>query len=164
MKQITYQKILIPYDGSHLAKCIVPHALAIISAFNPEILIINVIDSLFNINLKIAPVTSFSASGNFADTAQRVQLLEKKAAHHHVERLKKEFQVHGVVNVKSAILEGNPGDEIVKAAKHFKSDLILMSTHGRSGLRRVLLGSVTDYVIHHAGCPVLVVRPTKKLA
>ena len=53
---------------------------------------------------------------------------------------------------------GNPSDEIVKAAKAWPADLIIVGSHGRGGVERVLLGSVAEAVVRHAHCPVLVVR------
>jgi nucleotide-binding universal stress UspA family protein len=59
---------------------------------------------------------------------------------------------------KDFLAEGSPGDEIVSAAKSFGADLIVIGSHGRSGLGRVLMGSVAEAVMRHAPCPVLVVR------
>lgn len=54
---------------------------------------------------------------------------------------------------------GDPRDTIVRTAEAVKADLIVMGTHGRRGLSRVVMGSVAEDVIRHAPCPVLVVRP-----
>jgi nucleotide-binding universal stress UspA family protein len=54
---------------------------------------------------------------------------------------------------------GEPGQEIVKAAKDWGADLIVVGSHGRRGLTRALVGSVAETVMRHAPCPVLVVRP-----
>ena len=53
---------------------------------------------------------------------------------------------------------GNPAAEIVSVARLLKSDLIVISTHGRTGLKHLLLGSVAETVLRHAPCPVLIVR------
>ncbi len=58
------------------------------------------------------------------------------------------------------VWEGDAGDAIVTAAQAEGADLIVVGTHGRSTVGRFLLGSVSDHVVHHAGCPVLVVRPS----
>ena len=55
--------------------------------------------------------------------------------------------------------EGTPSDEIVQCAKETSSDMVVLGTHGRTGLAHVLLGSVTERVLRHAPCPVLTVRP-----
>jgi len=58
------------------------------------------------------------------------------------------------------VWDGDPGDSIIAAAESEGADMIVMGSHGRSTVGRYLLGSVSDHVVHHAMCPVLVVRPT----
>lgn len=62
------------------------------------------------------------------------------------------------------VWEGDPGDGIVAAADAEHADLIVVGTHARGGVGRSILGSVSDHVIRHAGCPVLVVRPLDEAA
>jgi nucleotide-binding universal stress UspA family protein len=57
------------------------------------------------------------------------------------------------------IWTGDPGNALVAAAESEHADLLVVGTRGRSGAGRMLLGSVSDHLVHHAGCPVLVVRP-----
>jgi universal stress protein A len=61
------------------------------------------------------------------------------------------------VECQTKSVEGNPGDEIVDYAAKIGADLIVMGSHGRTGLSRLLLGSVAEKVLHRATCPVLVV-------
>jgi nucleotide-binding universal stress UspA family protein len=56
------------------------------------------------------------------------------------------------------VWEGEPGEAIVAAAESEKADIIVVGSHGRSGVSRFLIGSVSDYVVRHAHCPVMVVR------
>jgi universal stress protein A len=56
------------------------------------------------------------------------------------------------------LLSGNPAHEIVALAKREKAELIVMSSHGRTGIPRMLLGSVAEVVVRHATCPVLVLK------
>ncbi len=56
------------------------------------------------------------------------------------------------------LLKGTPADEIVKAAKEWLADVIVIGSHGRGGVQRALLGSVAEGVMRHAHCPVLVIR------
>lgn len=60
--------------------------------------------------------------------------------------------------VTTEVYQGNVKEEIVEAAKRFGADLIVVGSHGYGFLSRMLLGSVSDFVIHHAPCSVLVVR------
>ncbi len=76
------------------------------------------------------------------------------------------LQAQAVVNAARAqgadasflVWEGDAGDGIVAAAQAEAADLIVVGTHGRGTVGRFLLGSVSDHVVHRAGCPVLVVR------
>jgi universal stress protein A len=63
------------------------------------------------------------------------------------------------LTVSHALLEGNPAEEIVRCARQRQVDLIVMGSHGRTGIPRALMGSVTTQVLHHAPCDVLTVRP-----
>jgi nucleotide-binding universal stress UspA family protein len=62
------------------------------------------------------------------------------------------------VRVKTLLLTGVPHERIVQAARSQRADLVVMGTHGRTGLRRFFLGSVAERVVASAGCPVMTVR------
>jgi universal stress protein A len=67
----------------------------------------------------------------------------------------------GLEGATTAVRMGRPAEEIVAAAGKGKSNLIVLGTHGRSGLSHLLMGSVSERVVRHAQCPVVVV-PTRK--
>lgn len=71
---------------------------------------------------------------------------------------KQEAQKAGVANVETALLQGYPINEILRRAEDRQAELIVMGTHGRSGIKRLVLGSVAENVLRGSGCPVLVVR------
>lgn len=73
-----------------------------------------------------------------------------------------EKEIHGTVPAVTLVCDGAPAVEIVELAKRLPADIIVISTHGRSGLKHVFLGSVTEQVVRHAPCPVLVVRENEK--
>jgi nucleotide-binding universal stress UspA family protein len=62
-------------------------------------------------------------------------------------------------SIKILVRSGSPAKEIVKAANEMGADIIVMSTHGRTGLRHALMGSVAEKVVRYAVCPVLTVKP-----
>lgn len=66
------------------------------------------------------------------------------------------------VRVESLVMEGDPVDMILRAAKETHSDVIVMGTHGRTALTRLLLGSVAEAVLRKAPCPVLTAKPDLK--
>ena len=72
-----------------------------------------------------------------------------------------EDEANGDIQPTRLVADGVPFDEIAKAAKWWESDLIVIATHGYTGLKHVLLGSTVERVVRHAPCPVLVVRSRK---
>ena len=103
-----------------------------------------------------------------------VNVLEKRrlsgaGSHERVDQARSERERHLVTVVRDAraagvkaeflVWDGDPGGSIAAAAEAEQADLIVVGTRGRSGAGRMLLGSVSDHVVRHAACPVLVVRP-----
>ena len=74
------------------------------------------------------------------------------------EELKRAVREHGVTANTEVVVAQFTGEAILEAARRLGADLIVMGTHGRGGLRRVALGSVAEYVVRHADCPVVTVR------
>lgn len=81
------------------------------------------------------------------EAAEELRGLEKQAHH---------------LRIESTVMEGDPVDMILRAAKETDSDVIVMGTHGRTALSRLLLGSVAELVLRKAPCPVLTVRAQRK--
>jgi len=71
-------------------------------------------------------------------------------------------EVRGMVPADTLVRAGCAVEEIINVARKLPADLIVISTHGRSGLNHVLLGSVAERVVRHAPCPVLVVRENER--
>jgi universal stress protein A len=67
-------------------------------------------------------------------------------------------EVRGKAPTESVVRSGSPSVEIVKFAKSWPADVIVIATHGNTGLKHVLLGSVAEQIVRHGPCPVLVVR------
>lgn len=164
MKNLSYRRILVTNDGSTLAKSAFPHAISLALAAKAEVLLLQVINSVAQELEAMSdpamgmnpPVVSY---GNIA--IELVKENQQKAILQ-MEKIKTEFLKAGIPKVTTYIMEGLAQDVIIDIARKKHCDLIVMSTHGRSGLGRVMLGSVTDHVIRHASCPILVVRPGKE--
>lgn len=135
-----YEKALLALDGSERSRSAIPHARR---ATDGEVLLLQVIDSVGQI---IARTTPSELSGDLA--SQLVQA-ERTAARHHLEAAASELREAGVATATVTVREGVPGAEIVRLAEEEGCDVIVLSTHGRSGISRMILGSVADYVVHH---------------
>ncbi len=75
-----------------------------------------------------------------------------------LERWRQEAESLGIAGVAAAQAVGDPAIEIVNFARSSGTDLLVVGTHGRSGLRHAILGSVAERVVRHAACPVLTIR------
>ncbi len=72
--------------------------------------------------------------------------------------------VNGKASYEVEVLMGDPAVEVLQAAKRLRANLIVMATHGRKGLRHLILGSVAEHVVREAPCPVLTVKPKTLVA
>ena len=145
-------KILVPSDGSKTAKKAAAYAIELAKQLNASIIILSVIDQ-HSIIAKTVP-----ASKTPRHTIEPVGDYLKEAAEEYTAEIKKMCDKNGV-DSKIFIKTGHPAEEIVKAAKKSKADLIVMGSHGRSALSATVLGSVSYGVIHNdKKIHVLIVR------
>jgi nucleotide-binding universal stress UspA family protein len=107
----------------------------------------------------IQPVVPYVAGEDIGAAELYVKLEEstKQEAQRSMDKLMQRLERLGV-KAKSLLLRGIPADQIVKAAKNRKADMIVIGTHGRTGLSKLLMGSVASRVISTAPSPVLTVR------
>jgi len=146
LKEGKVQKIIYPTDGSKTAKKALEFAAHIAKDTKAEIIVLSVAD---------AKLRGFPR----AMEPQMMQEL-KKEAQKIAEKARKELEKDGL-KVQAMTAEGSPSEEIVRLARKEKADLIVMGTHGITGLARVIIGSVADHVIREAQCPVVLV-PAKR--
>lgn len=78
--------------------------------------------------------------------------------HHAEEALKQKLAEHGLASASIHIAFGDPGNEVAEYAKNVASELIVLPSHGRTGLARLLIGSTAERIVRLAHCPVLVLR------
>ncbi len=85
-----------------------------------------------------------------------------RATEEHAQVMLKQFchdAVGGVAKVSYHIRHGDPFESILDASEDFKTDLIVLATHGRTGIKRLVIGNVAEKVVRHARCPVLTLKP-----
>ncbi len=137
------EKILVAVDGSPFSEAAVDQAISLGGICNSEIFLISVVD-LFPEQMAVAPALVEKMSEEVREHLDDAKAKVDKA------KIPCETIVH---------MGGKPHEFIIQEAKEKSIDLITMGTHGRTGLERVLLGSVAQNVIGHSPCPVLVVPP-----
>ncbi|WP_435181785.1 universal stress protein [Halorussus sp. AFM4] len=138
-----YDRILVPTDGSDQSERAFERALDLALTYDAELHLLNVVD--------VSALT-----GEF-DGMAVVDRLEE-AGRGIVHRLRDRAREAGVDTVETLVREGIPYSTILEYADDNDVDLIVMGTHGRTGLDRYLLGSVTERVVRKSDVPVLTVR------
>src|ERR1700758_1665436 len=146
---LTYNRILVPIDFSEHSKRTVSYATRTAKRNNSTIYLLHV----FQIpDYVISPYAR--RSQNSAEVQSHVDAAEQDAREN-LETFAQELSKRGV-KVQSYLRVGYPFNEIVLMAKHFDVDLIIIGSHGRGGISRLLVGSTAERVVEHAACPVLV--------
>lgn len=140
-----YKKILIPTDGSETAKKASAHGIRLAKSLGAQVTALYVCD-----------VTAFFGVPTHAIIDTMNALLEDEG-NKVLSEFKKNSKKEGV-KFDSMLKEGVPYEVIIETANELGHDLIVMGTHGRKGLDRLLLGSVTEKVVRTAHCPTLVVH------
>jgi len=136
------RKILVPVDFSECSRKALHYATALAKQCQAEILLLHVLE------MPPIPVQAFETAFLEAPAEESVEkeLSEWQA------------QVGSTAPVKTLVCSGSASPEIVRTADENNMDLIVIGSHGRTGLARLLLGSTAERVVRHAPCPVLVVR------
>ncbi len=147
-----YQKIMVPLDGSELAECVLPHVEAIAKGCGVR-------DVIF---VRVAEPVRLPATdegyGFSAEEVKRIELKSRAVVENYLNQLMNRVKYDGI-NVQSEVLVGGrAADVIADYANKGKVDLIIIATHGRSGVSRWVWGSVADRVLRSACVPVLMVR------
>ena len=156
-----YSKILVTLDGSEVSQQAIPHAVTLAKQTGAEVILLQVIDSESQMLMRAAGATiePIPVGQVTADIAHEAVVAEREEAEANLTAVKDAMTAQGVGKVTMLVREGYPGDEIVDAAHETGADMVVIATHGRSGISRAILGSVADHVMRNAGdASVLLVR------
>jgi len=155
-----YNKILAPLDSSELSECAVAHIKAIAGGCHvPEVILLNVVEpSIIPFSDTIVSPEAIEQSKQFLENERQSQLTTEQYLNKVANSLSKDC-----VTVQTVVIPAKAGqgvaDIILDYADNNNVDLIIISTHGRSGITRWAMGSVADKVVRHAKVPVLTVAP-----
>jgi nucleotide-binding universal stress UspA family protein len=146
-----YQKIVVPLDGSGWADAAVPHAARIAKNNDAELILLHVYHSPL---AQYQDTLALSTKEEFVDQ-------EYESIKSHIIAIRNDVRAQGV-KVRGHILYGrSPAYQIVKFVENEEVDLVVMSSHGRTGLARFVFGSVAQKVMQSLEVPVLIIRPDK---
>jgi len=149
---VTYERIVVPLDGSEIAECALPHALSLARAIHTPIHLIRVVD--------ITPLTLVSPVGLGVEQAAYFAALEaldaeEVAASEYLEEIRRELKEFGI-DVSIEVDRGLVVPTLLDAVR--PQDLLTMTTHGRTGLKRWFFGSVAEELIRRSTAPILLIR------
>jgi len=149
-----YKKVLVPLDGSPLAECTLSHVKNLFKDGSlGEVTILNVV----KVDLPWATIKNAQSPQDIDLDAIRKPLFI--ASRKYLADIESRLVSEGI-NVKTESLEGNrPADAITEYAQKRGIDMIIMGTHGHTGLKHLMLGSVAFGVLHQSHVPVLLIRP-----
>ncbi|HEX5827007.1 MAG TPA: universal stress protein [Candidatus Limnocylindrales bacterium] len=140
----TTKKLLLATDLSEASASATDEAFELALELKASLLVVSVID----------PGALLLPGGRFRARVDQVRERREQLAQGLVERGREQG-----LDVSFLVWTGDPGDMIVEAAQSEHADMVLVGSHGRGAVGRFFLGSVSEHVVRHAPCPVLVVRP-----
>lgn len=146
--------IIVPLDGSELAESVLPIAVDLAKRIKTEIVLVRAYE---------LPVTAYYRTDDYAEaeafipTRKELVAAMSREAREYLDAKIKEIRDGGFERIRSEIVEGPAAEQIIDLART-SGGLIAMCTHGRSGVKRWVLGSVTEKIVHHAASPMLIVR------
>lgn len=149
------RRILLPTDFSGCANYALPYAAAIARATQARIVCLHVVEP-------VVPAVGYTGLADPMPIADISEQLED-SAEREFPRLTDCEEFMGL-EVEEVIVHGDAAAEIVRVAGEQEADLIVISSHGRTGLGRMIFGSTAEAVVRHASCPVLVVKPPQEEA
>ena len=145
-----YRRILWPTDLSRLARTALPHAMQLAAGSQGELVIVHVLPT-------VAAYLSPAIAGLPWEQIDRAnRLMGQRKLDRMTTAIKAE---HPELRVHNVVAKGVIAEEILRVARRLRCGLIVLATHGRTGLKHVLMGSVAENVVRRAPCPVLIVRP-----
>jgi universal stress protein A len=144
--------ILLPTDFSECGNSALVSAASLARKFGASILCVHVIEP-------IVPTVGYSGMTEPLPIADITEQLED-SAERELPKLAECEECAGL-DIEELIVHGDAASEIVRVAKERNVDLIVIASHGRTGIGRILFGSTAEAVVRHAACPVLVVKPNQ---
>lgn len=146
-----FKRILVATDGSALSRKAVDYAVELARIHHAELLAVNVVPRY--------PMSYFEGAATFsADEVGAIEGRWAREAHHLLQGIAERANAAGVKTKTTALSSDLVAQSLLLAAKKYKCDLIVMASHGRRGIKRLLLGSETQHVLTHSDLPVLVLR------
>ncbi|MGH7767425.1 MAG: universal stress protein [Candidatus Binatia bacterium] len=162
MASLGFKRILCPVDLSSFSLEALKLAVNMTEASDATLYLLHVIDNPFD-ELYMSSIAQADPAllGLYQnEPLKRAKIL--RATERHSEVLLKQFAhpwISSLPKVRYRIESGDPFEAILDTAEATRADLIVLATHGRTGIKRLIIGNVAEKVVRHAPCPVLILKP-----
>ena len=153
-----YQKIMVPLDGSQVAECVLPHVEAFVNDCRVNsVVFIRVVEPVPTGFRGARSTTSQEDLERLMANIQKIEEERKSAAAEYLKKVVAQFKA-GHAKYHTEAISGRAAETLIDYAEANNIDLILIATHGRSGVSRWVRGSIADRVLRASKAPVLMVR------
>jgi nucleotide-binding universal stress UspA family protein len=156
--EVKLDTIIVPLDQSEISRQVLPHVGALCGSNRFKVILVEVTPSEGEYHRYMYSRPLDASVTIYTGPYEEFSKAAEAAAMEHLHGVKEELRGQGISRVEERLLHGNPASAIVDFARETPHNLVAMTTHGRSGVGRWALGSVTDKVVRQSGNPVLVVR------
>ncbi|MDA1128526.1 MAG: universal stress protein [Chloroflexi bacterium] len=153
--EVSLKNVIVPLDGSTMAEQILPHMVPVAQSLRLNVILTRVTPSIESYYRFMDPSM---AAGINPDRFEEFAGQADADATNYLDQMKERLSKDGISQVESRLLRGGAADAILNLVDGTPDSLIALTTHGRSGVGRWVMGSVADRLVRHAGMPVLVVR------
>jgi nucleotide-binding universal stress UspA family protein len=154
------KKILIAIDYNPTAEMIAERGYQLAKSMNAEIILLHVVaDYTYYSSLDYSPIMGFDTFSNLGvlQTDTVVQL--QNAADEYLQKCKNHLSDP---SIKTLVKDGDSGDAIIEAANNLNADVIVLGSHSRTGLDKILMGSVAEKVLRHSKIPLFIIPVTEE--
>jgi universal stress protein A len=149
---MTFTRILVATDFSLDSDSAIAYALALAKTIPASVHVVHIVDNPLAAGVWASEVYTTELAG--------LQINLVRDAEKQLRRGMRALDHHGI-KVTTEVRTGRPAPTIVQCARDRGSDLLIVGSHGRTGVAHLVMGSVAEHVVRHAPCPVLVVRPVE---
>ena len=147
--EAVFKRMIVPLDGSEVAEGVLPTAAAMANRLDLEVELVRAYHIPYNV---------YADDWGLVENTEELLKSVRDEAEEYLKKKSADIKKLGVRKVSCLSKEGFAGDEIIKLGRNTADNLIAMCSHGRSGLKRWVLGSVAEAVARHSGDPVLIIR------
>jgi len=143
-----YKGILVPLDGSHFSEAVLPHIQTLAQTLDAEIILLHV---------NVEPSAEFDPLSSPLSPPIEIKKIKVKTKEY-IKKVCANLEKQGV-RATYLIRDGAVAETILEVAETMQADMIAMSTHGRTGMLRLLMGSIAEQVVHRSQILVALIRP-----